>query len=361
MSAATDTATRPVLIMAGGTGGHIFPGLAVAAELAARHVPVVWLGAEGGLETRLVPQHGLRIETLAIGGLRGKGVGAALRTPLRLARAVAAARAVLNREAPRSVLSMGGYAAAPGGIAAWLARIPLVVHEQNAIPGVTNRLLARGARRVLAGFAGALPRAEWVGNPVRAEIAALPPPSVRLVDRDGPLRVLVLGGSQGAHSLNTMVPDMLHRRGPRLAVAVRHQCGAKELDKTRAAYASAEIEAEVTAFIDDMAAAYAWADLAICRAGALTLAELAAAGVPAILVPYPHAVDDHQTKNAQALVAAGAARLVGEGDDFVKRLGAALADIGERARLAPMAAAARTLARPDATRRIADACLEVAA
>lgn len=361
MSASLAAAERPVLIMAGGTGGHIFPGLAVAAELAARRVPVIWLGAHGGLETRLVPQHGVALETLSIGGLRGKGLATALRTPLRLLAAVRAARALLKRHAPRSVLSMGGYVAAPGGLAARLARIPLVVHEQNRIPGLTNRLLARFAQRVLTGFADALPRAEWVGNPVRASIAALPAPAQRYAGRNGPLRVLVLGGSQGAASLNAQVPEMLRRRGTRIAVQVRHQCGEKHVEKTRAAYAAAGVEADVLSFVDDMAAAYADADLAICRAGALTIAELAAAGVPALLVPYPHAVDDHQTANAQAMVAAGAARLVGEGEDFVKRLGSAFDEIAERGRLLAMADAARTLARPDAARRIAEICLEVAA
>ncbi|MBN8728187.1 MAG: undecaprenyldiphospho-muramoylpentapeptide beta-N-acetylglucosaminyltransferase [Xanthomonadales bacterium] len=349
----------PVLIMAGGTGGHIFPGLAVAAELARRGVPVLWLGAEGGLETRLVPQHGLRLETLSIGGLRGKGVATLLRAPLRLLRAVRAARGLLRCELPRSALSMGGYVAAPGGLAARLAGVPVVVHEQNAIAGATNRLLARFARRVLAGFAGALPRAEWVGNPVRAEIVALPPPAERLAGRSGPLRVLVLGGSQGARSLNLAVAGAL-RGGPDGIPMVRHQCGAAGLDAAREAYAAAGVEAAISPFIDDMAGAYAWADLAICRAGALTLAELAAAGLPAILVPYPHAVDDHQTRNAEALVSAGAARLVPEGADFEARLAAALAAIADRGVLAAMAAAAREFARPDAAVRIADACLEVA-
>lgn len=361
MTAALARAERPVLIMAGGTGGHIFPGLAVAAELAARQVPVIWLGANGGLETRLVPQHGVALETLSIGGLRGKGLATALRTPLRLLAAVRAARAVLKRHAPRSVLSMGGYVAAPGGIAAWLARIPLVVHEQNRVPGLTNRLLARFAQRVLTGFADAFGAAEWVGNPVRASIAAVPVPAERYAARDGALRVLVLGGSQGAASLNAQVPEMLRRRGTRVALQVCHQCGEKQVDKTRAAYAAAGVEAEVVSFVDDMAAAYAQADLAICRAGALTVAELAAAGLPALLVPYPHAVDDHQTRNAQALVAAGAGQLVGEGEDFVKRLGAAFDQIADRRQLLGMANAARTLAKPNATHRIADVCLEVAA
>jgi UDP-N-acetylglucosamine--N-acetylmuramyl-(pentapeptide) pyrophosphoryl-undecaprenol N-acetylglucosamine transferase len=352
---------RPVLIMAGGTGGHIFPGLAVAEELSQRNVPVVWLGADGGLETRLVPQQRVPLETLNIGGLRGKGIGTLVRTPLRLARAVFAARMLLKRHAPRSVLALGGYAAAPGGIAARLARIPLVVHEQNRIPGVTNRLLARFAQRVLTGFPDAFAQAEWVGNPVRASIAALPAPATRYAGREGSLHLLVLGGSQGAQSLNAALPEVLRHRGSRLAVAVRHQCGAKHFDKARAAYLAAGIEADVVPFEDDMAASYAWADLAICRAGALTLAELAAAGVPAILVPYPHAVDDHQTRNAEAMVATGAARLVAEGDDFVKRLGIALEEIGDRTQLVKMAEAARTQAKPDAARRIADVCLEVAA
>jgi UDP-N-acetylglucosamine--N-acetylmuramyl-(pentapeptide) pyrophosphoryl-undecaprenol N-acetylglucosamine transferase len=349
------------MIMAGGTGGHIFPGLAVADELTARKVPVIWLGAAGGLETRLVPQHGLRIETLGIGGLRGKGVLTTLLMPLRLVPAIVGARAVLKRYSPRSVLSMGGYAAAPGGIAARLAKIPLIVHEQNRIAGVTNRLLARSAQRVLTGFADVFPQGEWVGNPVRASIAALPAPAARYADREGPLNLLVLGGSQGAQSLNAALPEVLRRRGARLPVMVRHQCGAKHFDKARAAYLAAGIEAEVVPFEEDMAAAYAWADLVICRAGALTLAELEAAGVPAILVPYPHAVDDHQTRNAEAMVGAGAARVVAEGDDFVKRLGAVFEEIGERTQLLKMANAARTLAKPDATRRIADVCLEAGA
>lgn len=352
---------RPVLIMAGGTGGHIFPGLAVADELRARATPVIWLGGIGGLEARLVPQHGLPLETLPIAGVRGKGVIAKLFAPLRLARAVAAARAVLKHHAPHSVLSMGGYAAAPGGIAAWLARVPLIVHEQNRIPGVTNRLLARFARRILTGFADVFARGEWVGNPVRAAIAAIAAPAERYAGREGALHLLVLGGSQGAQSLNAAVPDVLRRIGARRSFIVRHQSGARHDEATRAAYRAAGVEAEVAPFIDDMAAAYAWADLVVCRAGALTLAELAAAGVPAILVPYPHAVDDHQTKNAEAMVAAGGARLTAEGDGFVERLKAAFEAIDERSTLLAMAVAARSLAKPDAARRIADVCLEVAA
>jgi UDP-N-acetylglucosamine--N-acetylmuramyl-(pentapeptide) pyrophosphoryl-undecaprenol N-acetylglucosamine transferase len=360
-TAKTDAASKPVLIMAGGTGGHIFPGIAVAQELRTRGVPVMWLGAHGGLETKLVPQHDLPIETVAISGLRRKGLLRALTMPLQMGRAVLAARSVLKRHAPRSVLSMGGYAAAPGGLAARMLKIPLIVHEQNRVAGVTNRLLARRAQRVLTGFSGVFANEEWVGNPVRASIASLPGPVRRYADHFGPLRLLVLGGSQGAQSLNSALPDVLRRRGTRLAVVVRHQCGEAHYDKARAAYDAAGIEAEVVPFEKDMAGAYAWADLVICRAGALTLAELAAAGAPAILVPYPHAVDDHQTKNAEAMVAAGGAHLVAEGDDFVRRLGAEFELLGERAKLVKMGVAARSLAKPDAAARIADACLEVAA
>jgi UDP-N-acetylglucosamine--N-acetylmuramyl-(pentapeptide) pyrophosphoryl-undecaprenol N-acetylglucosamine transferase len=226
---------------------------------------------------------------------------------------------------------------------------------------MTNRMLQRFATRVLTGFADAFANGEWVGNPVRASIAAISEPAERYAGREGPLRLLVLGGSQGAQSLNSALPEVLRRRGARLPVEVRHQCGAKHFDQARAAYMRANIEADVVPFEDDMARAYAWADLVICRSGALTLAELAAAGVPAILVPFPHAVDDHQTRNAEAMVAAGGARLVVEGDDFVKRLGAAFEEIGDRAKLVAMATAARTLAKPDAARRIADICIEVAA
>ncbi len=356
------SANAPVVIMAGGTGGHIFPGIAVARELAARGVPVVWLGGRGGLEGTLVPKAGFPLEALAFSGVRGKGVLTLLLAPWRLLRAVFAARAILRRVAPRSVLSMGGYAAAPGGLAARMLALPLLVHEQNRVAGFTNRLLARVARVVLGGFDGVLPGAEWVGNPVRAEIAALPAPRDRMNDREGPLRILVLGGSQGALALNTQLPLVFQRRGDAVGFTIRHQCGARHLDKTVAAYAAAEVEASVDAFIDDMAAAYAWADLVICRAGALTLAELCAAGVGALLVPYPAAVDDHQTRNAEVLVEAGAAKLVAQGDDFVKRVGSELDAIGrERFRLVQMATAARALARPDAAARIADRCLAEAA
>lgn len=355
-------ANAPVLIMAGGTGGHIFPGIAVGAELRARGVPVVWLGGRVGLEQRLVPAAGFPLRTLGFGGVRGKGLVTRMLALPRLLGAWLAARRLLRQLRPRSVLALGGYASAPGGLAARSLRLPLVVHEQNRVPGMTNRLLARHATRLLSGFADAFPtgRAEWVGNPVRESIAALPEPALRLAGRSGPLRVLVLGGSQGAQSLNGRLPAVFGRYGE--ALEVHHQCGAAHVEATRAAYAASGVRARVEPFIDDMAAAYAWADLAVCRAGALTIAELCAAGVPAILVPFPHAVDDHQTRNAEAMVAVGAAECVAEGEDFAERLDRAFGPlIAARERAVAMAAAARTLARPDAARRIADICLEVAA
>lgn len=358
-------ADAPVLIMAGGTGGHIFPGLAVAEELRRRGVPVLWMGAAGGLETQLVPRAGIAIETLDIAGVRGKGMATLIKAPLRIARAVLAARRSLRRLRPRSVLSMGGYAAGPGGIAAWLNGTPLLVHEQNRIPGATNRALARVARRVLAGFADAFAPAQkalWVGNPVRANIAAIEAPAQRLAGREGPLRLLVLGGSLGAQALNTRVPGAIALLAAEQRPQIRHQCGARHADATRAAYAAVGVNASVEPFIDDMAQAYAWADLVLCRAGALTLAEIAAAGCGAVLVPYPHAVDDHQTRNADAFVAAGAALRIAEAEATPARLHEELARLcADRAQLTAMAQAARGLAKPDAAQRIADCCLEAAA
>ncbi len=350
-----------IMIMAGGTGGHIFPGIAVAQELRARDVAVVWLGSAGGLETRLVPQAGLTIETLKITGVRGKGLLALLVAPWRIGRALLAAWRLFGRVRPHSALALGGFAAGPGGIAAWLRRVPLLVHEQNRVPGATNRILAHFSTKRLCGFEGALADATWVGNPVRREIAALDAPTLRFSTRSGPIRLLVLGGSQGAQSLNASMPIMLRDCAAQATVLVRHQCGEKHLHRTLQTYRDVGVDAEIRAFVDDMAAAYAWADLVICRAGALTLAELAAAGVASILVPYPNAVDDHQTKNAQAMVAAGGAMLVAEGEGFVARLRDAYEKIAERARLFEMAQAARTLAKPDAAARIAEACMQVAA
>ncbi len=353
---------RPVLIMAGGTGGHIFPGLAVADVLRAQGVPVAWLGAAGGMETQVVPAHRLPLHVVPVGGLRGKGWRTRLGAPLMLVRALLASLRVLRELRPRSVLSMGGYVAGPGGVAARLTGTPLLVHEQNSVAGYTNRKLAGFARRVLCGFPGALPGGDWVGNPVRQAIAALPPPAERMAGRTGAAHLLVLGGSLGARALNLAVPKALAMLPESRRPVVLHQCGKRGLDEARQAYADAGVAADVVPFIEDMAAAYGWADLAVCRAGALTLAELTAAGLGALLVPFPHAVDDHQTRNAEALVAIGAAELTKEHDLDVQKLAQRLdALLASRDTLDAMAIAARTLAKPGAAEEIARACLEVAA
>jgi len=359
-------ASAPVLIMAGGTGGHIFPGLAVADALRACEIPVLWLGAAGGMETQLVPARGISLITVPVSGLRGKNVLARLIAPWMVIRALFASLRALRENPPRSVLSMGGYVAGPGGIAAWLLRKPLLVHEQNRIPGFTNRVLARFAKRVLAGFPDAFParvQAEWTGNPVRAAIAGLAPPPQRFAAREHQrASLLVLGGSLGARALNLRLPDALALIPEAQRPYVLHQCGAAHVEITRAAYARAQVDARVEPFIEDMAQAYADADLAICRAGALTLAELAAAGLGSILVPFPHAVDDHQTFNAQGFVQVGAAELVQERDFNASRFAHRLQLLlGDRERLLAMAQAARKLAKPDAAAMIAQRCLEVAA
>ncbi|MGH8156076.1 MAG: undecaprenyldiphospho-muramoylpentapeptide beta-N-acetylglucosaminyltransferase [Rhodanobacteraceae bacterium] len=355
----------PVLIMAGGTGGHIFPGLAVAAALRERDVPVLWLGARGGMESRLVPEHRFELRLLPVRGLRGKGLRQRFMAPWMLARALFAAWRILRQARPRSVLSLGGYAAGPGGLVAWLQRRPLLVHEQNRVAGFTNRVLARLARRVMSGFPDAFPaalHAEWTGNPVRGDIAALPAPATRFADRRGAPRMLVLGGSLGARTLNLGVPDALALVPERRRPEVLHQCGTAHLEATRAAYARAGVVATIEPFLADMAATYAWADFVVCRAGALTLAELAAAGLGAILLPFPYAVDDHQTRNAEGFVAAGAAELVQDRDFDASRFAGKLERLLRDAeRRLAMANAARTLAKPDAAEVIAQRCLEVAA
>ncbi len=353
--------------MAGGTGGHIFPGLAVAECLRAQGVPVVWLGARDGMETRVVPAHDVPLQLIAVRGLRGKGWGVRALAPLMLLRALFSAWRVVRLVKPRSVLSMGGYVAGPGGVAAWLQGLPLVVHEQNSVAGLTNRTLARRARCVLAGFADVLPQAQWVGNPVRAAIAQVSPPAQRFATRSGRPRLLVLGGSLGARALNLALPRALAAMPAAQRPEVVHQCGQRGLEEAQVAYAMAGVQAQVLPFIEDMAERYAWADLAVCRAGALTLAELTAVGLGALLVPYPHAVDDHQTSNAQVLVAAGAARMLSENPqgefplDVDKLKDALESLLDSRSQLLAMAEAARALAKPDAAQAIARACLEVAA
>ena len=354
------TVQRPVVMMAGGTGGHILPALAVARVLRERGVPVTWLGADGAMETRLVPQHDIPIDTLPIAGLRGKGKLALLGAPFRIMRAVRAAGYALRARQPRAVVAFGGFASGPGGLAGRLLGVPLIVHEQNRAPGMTNRVLARMCRRLLVGFPGAFASGEeWVGNPVREQIAAIAPPSVRLAGRQGALRVLVVGGSQGARVLNQSVPRAVAAPGPEVAITIRHQSGEKLHAEALAAYADAGVTAEVTPFIADMAEAFAWADLVVCRSGASTLAELCAVGIGSVLVPFAAAVDDHQTRNAQYLVEHGAAVLHPQGDALVGQLQTTLKQLhDDPSRRLAMAEAARGLARPDAAARIADIILE---
>lgn len=356
-------AASPVMILAGGTGGHIFPGLAVAQALRERAVPVLWLGADGGMETRLVPQNDFPIATIAVRGLRGKGLASTLAAPLLLLRSLRQAFSLLRVQRPRAVVSFGGYAAGPGGLAAFLLRRPLIVHEQNRAPGLTNRVLSRLARRVLCGFPDSFPNrtGETVGNPVRPEIAALPPPGERFAGRSGALRLLVLGGSQGARAINAAVPKVIASLQSQQAFAIRHQCGEKMLEEARQAYVAAGVEARVEAFITDMAEAYGWADLVIGRAGALTVAELCAAGVGSVLVPFPGAVDDHQARNAEFLRERGGGDWLRQDGGLEMHLRSKLQSlVGNRLHLLRLAEAARAAAFPEAAQRVADIVMQEA-
>ncbi len=353
-------ARRTALIMTGGTGGHIFPALAVADELKSRGWTLVFLGAEGGMETKLVPQHGYTLETLPMRGMRGNGLRRWLSLPWMLARALAGAANVIFRHRPDVSVGFGGYTGFPGGLMTRLLFKPLVIHEQNSVAGLTNRLLSRLASRTLFAFPAAFPAREGpVGNPVRAAIAAVPAPEARFAGRSGPLRVLVVGGSLGAQALNEALPAALARLPATQRPQVTHQAGAKAIDALRAAYAAVKVNADCRSFIDDMASEYAQADLVICRAGALTVAELAAVGVGSVLVPYPHAVDDHQTGNARYLADAGAARLWPQGELNAEALADWLAAL-TRERCLEMAQAARRMALTDAARKVADVCAELA-
>jgi UDP-N-acetylglucosamine--N-acetylmuramyl-(pentapeptide) pyrophosphoryl-undecaprenol N-acetylglucosamine transferase len=353
-----------LMVMAGGTGGHVFPALAVAELLRAQGMEVSWIGTSQGMEAQLVPQHGFELDAIPVSGLRGKGLRTLLAAPYRLALALWAAARVLRRRRPSVVLGMGGFVAGPGGAMAWLLRRPLVIHEQNRIPGLTNQWLARLATRVFEAFPGSFAarrHAETCGNPVRPRIVALPPPAERFRDRTGAARLLVLGGSLGAKALNEIVPLASAELPQAQRPEIRHQCGERTIDVARAAYAAAGVAAELVPFIDDMAEAYGWADLVVCRAGALTVSELAAAGVGAVLVPYPFAVDDHQVANARVLSDVGAARLIRQEDLVASDLAELLAGLlADRNGLLAMADAARSCAAPLAAEQIAAACWEVA-
>ena len=352
--------SRSVLIMAGGTGGHIFPALAVADQLRERGWTIVWLGSKAGMESTLVPQHGYEIEWLRFSGLRGKGVVRALLLPLNLLIAFWQAARVIFRRRPDVVLGMGGYVSFPGGMmAAFLAR-PLVLHEQNAVSGLANKVLSMVADRILVAFPDALKNAQWTGNPVRREIAQLPAPAVRFRHREGSLNVLVIGGSLGAQILNETVPRALALIEQAQRPQVTHQAGAKHLAALEAAYRAAGVSAITRAFIVDMAQAYAAADVVICRAGALTVSELAAAGVASVLVPLPSAVDDHQSVNARYLAGQSAAILLPQSELTPGKLAELLLGF-TREKLLEMASRARALGKPDAARVVAEHCVALAA
>lgn len=351
--------TRTIMIMAGGTGGHVMPGLAVAQRMRERGWGVVWMGNPAGIEATLVPRHGIEMRWVRFGGLRGKGWITRLMLPLNLLRAFWQALGALRAVRPKVVLGLGGYITFPGGMMASLLGIPLVLHEQNSVAGLANRVLARVADRVLVAFPDALKGAEWCGNPVRAEIAALPDPASRFEGRSGPLRLLVVGGSLGAQALNEALPRALALLAPQERPQVLHQSGKAHRAALESAYREAGVQATVAEFIDDMAQAYGQADLVICRAGAMTVSELAAAGAASVLVPYPHAVDDHQTGNARFLSERGAALLLPQPQLDAQRLARLLQEL-PRERLLEMAQRAREAARPEADARVAEVCESIA-
>ncbi len=350
--------SRTILIMAGGTGGHIFPALAVAEKMRERGWRVVWLGNLEGMEAKLVPQHGFETVWVKFGALRGKGIMRKLLLPLNLLRGFWQAQKAIRQVQPNVVLGMGGYITFPGGMMAALLGKPLVVHEQNSVAGLANRVLAGVADRIATGFPEVLAKGVWVGNPVRPEIARIAPPAERFAGRDGALHLLVIGGSLGAQALNEMVPQAMALLGAGDLPQIVHQAGEKHIEALKANYAAVGVQAHCVSFIEDMAGAYEWADLVICRAGALTVAELAAAGVASILVPFPHAVDDHQTGNARFLVNVGGAFLLPQGELTPDAI--ALIRNYSRGQLLEMAEKARSLAKPDATEEVANICAESA-
>lgn len=355
----------PIMIMAGGTGGHVFPGLAVAQALRARNRGVVWLGTRRGIEARVVPDQGIEIEWISIAGMRGRGLAAQVAAPFRGVAAVAQALRALRRRKPAAVLGMGGFVSGPGGVAAWLTRRPLVLHEQNSVAGTANRMLAPLATRIFESFPASFPEsahAELVGLPVRDSIVPGDAPRERFAARRGERRRLfVIGGSQGARILNRTVPEALAQMEPSARPEVWHQAGRTGVDEARAAYAAAGVEARVDAFVDDVSNAFRWADVVVARAGASTLAELAIVGVGAVLVPLRTAIDDHQLHNARHFTSGGAGALITEQE----LSGAVLARelmrrLGDFDGLVAMAEAARKQARLDAAERVAAACLELA-
>jgi len=362
------THSLTVMIMAGGTGGHVFPALAVAECLRAEGVHVAWLGTARGIENTLVPEAKIELHRVGVEGVRGRGVLGLVKAPGLIALAIVQAWVIFKKVKPNLVIGFGGFASGPGGVAAKILGVPLVIHEQNAIAGTTNRLLAKVATRVLAAFAGAFKNRkihlQEVGNPVRVAISTLPAPSERYLARSAdhePLHVLILGGSLGAQAINKLLPEALAKLPEIERPIVHHQTGKAHYEATLAGYSSYQVNAKVEAFIDDMASAYAWADLVICRAGALTVSELMAAGVASLLIPLPSAIDDHQTYNAAILTQAEAAIAVAQQDLTAEKLAIILQQkLNERANLNRMATQARLLAKPQAAKTVARICKEVA-
>lgn len=355
MSATQKTA----LVMAGGTGGHIFPGLAVAQALREQGWRVHWLGAPGSMEERLVPPQGFPLEKIDFSGVRGKGLLTLALLPLRLLKAFAQAWAVVRRVRPDVVIGLGGYISFPGGMMATLAGKPLILHEQNSVPGMANKVLTNVASRVFCAFPDALPGAQWVGNPLRQAFLEQAPPAERFAGRSGPLKILVVGGSLGAKALNDTVPQALALIPPEQRPQVLHQSGASQIDALRASYAAAGVEAELTPFIDDTAQAYAQADLILCRAGASTVTEIAAVGAAAVYVPFPHAVDDHQTTNARFLVDAGGGWLVQQSALTPEKLADMIQNM-QRSTLVETAQKAKMMEKREATAAVLAACEELA-
>lgn len=348
--------SKRLMVMAGGTGGHVFPGLAVAHHLIAQGWQVRWLGTSDRMEADLVPRHGIEIDFIRISGLRGKGLKAQLMAPMRIFNAWRQARSIMKAWKPDVVLGMGGYVSGPGGLAAWSLGIPVVLHEQNGIAGLTNKWLAKIATKVMQAFPGAFPKADVVGNPVRTDVLALPLPEQRFAERDGPIRVLVIGGSQGARILNQMMPQVAEKLAEK--VTIWHQTGKGARENVLQAYGDSASQHKITEFIDDMAAAYAWADVVVCRSGALTVSEIAAAGLPALFVPFQHK-DRQQYWNALPLAKAGAAVIL-EQPQFTLDNVVTTLEGWDRDTLLAMAQRARAASIPDATERVANEVAAVA-
>ena len=352
--------TKTLLVMAGGTGGHVYPAMAVADHLQTQGWNIVWLCTVGGMENRLLANKNYKITMMTMRGVRGKGLLGWLLLPIKLSLALAQAYSAIAKFKPNLVLGMGGFAAFPGGLMAYLMRKPLLIHEQNSVAGLTNKTLSYFANRVLSAFPSAFgAKATLVGNPVRLEITQVATPEARMSQRSGPLRILVVGGSLGAQALNQVLPLALAKINKVQRPQVVHQAGEKHINALISDYKKTGVKAEALAYIEDMAAMYSWADIVICRAGALTIAELSAAGVASVLVPFPHAVDDHQTSNASYLSDAGAAILISQTTFTADKLARLIQNLS-REQCLSMAIKARALGKPEATASVANICMELA-